>query len=140
MFVNGGWCLLRDWRLFFFSMNNQTPLYDWRKNNPLQQHGACSESHARDRQLEPFQSQFPFAFPWLVGCLCFAAAMLGPLLRLEMLRVAKPRWGGGKEEWDKSSLGAGGRRVGGCAGSALGFVFQILLGEGGGLCPWYQLY
>lgn len=66
-----------------------------------------------------------------MGCLCFATATLGPLLRLEMLRVAKPRWGGGKEKWDKSGSGEGGRRVGGCAGSALGFVFQILLGEGG---------
>lgn len=43
----------------------------------------------------------------------------------------KTSLGRGKEEWDKSGLGAGGRRVGGCAGSALGFVFQILLGEGG---------
>lgn len=55
----------------------------------------------------------------------------GPPLGLEMLRAAKPRLGGvwgEKEEGDKSSLGAGGRRAGGCAGSALGFVFQILLG------------
>lgn len=62
---------------------------------------------------------------------CAFCRRAGPLLRLEVLRVAKPRWGGGKEEWDKSGLGGG--RVGGCAGSALGFVFQILLGDWGGV-------
>lgn len=37
------WRVVPAWRLFFFfsPMNNQTPLYGWRKNNPLQQYGAC---------------------------------------------------------------------------------------------------
>lgn len=62
----------------------------------------------------------------------------GPLLGLEMLRVAKPRWGGGKEEWDKSGLE-------GVWGAVLAqrwaLCFKSFSGRGGGgLCPWYQLY
>lgn len=43
--MNGALQIVCEWRVVpaprLFSMNNQTPLCGWRKNNPLEQHGDC---------------------------------------------------------------------------------------------------